>query len=359
MFVLPGWIISAPCASIWGQSVSAVGCRCHYLILPAHTCPALYPDRHVCPRLSPLHAVPVGCSPALHVLFVSCCWCSVSLQCCEGERSCRGCQGAYQVRVLQTPDVVFLRMGERLDDESLVRPCCLWLGQCCGKDVSSPGCKVRGYDTLCGSALWGCLFFSEDACTQPSTTRMALAITYKPLIRTCLCMGLPASYPTASFCCYIHTWHPSVLVLPSRRSASPRGDGCDSYPCVHTCSRQDASPSPPHSCAHSLVFSHPSTQLPMPCTHCTCVLALAMLWVGILGDPSQHLFPITPPTPPCTQEAAALPFPVPLAWAGAARLCVRLDFIEVWGEGCNLYFCLGCGSVRACPNHPSIMSMHA
>ena len=88
-------------------------------------------SRYVCPRLSPLHAVPVECSPALHVLFV-CCRGSFSLQCCEGERSSRGCQGAYQVRVmtphtppLETPDAVFLRMGHRAGS---IRPCVLVCG---------------------------------------------------------------------------------------------------------------------------------------------------------------------------------------------------------------------------------------
>ena len=90
-------------------------------------------SRYVCPRLSPQHAVPVGCSSALHVLFV-CCRGSFSLQCCEGERSSRGCQGTYQVRVmtphtppLQSPDAVFLRMGHRAGS---IRPCVLGVWVC-------------------------------------------------------------------------------------------------------------------------------------------------------------------------------------------------------------------------------------
>jgi hypothetical protein len=78
---------------------------------------------------------------------------------------------------------------------------------------------------------------------------------------------------------------------------------------------------PKHSRAHSPMFSNPSTQIPVTCTHCTCVLALAMLWVGIRGHPSQHLFPITPPTPACTQEATALHFRAPFAFVGCVHVC--------------------------------------
>jgi hypothetical protein len=64
--VLPGRITSAPCASVWRQSVSAVGCRCHDLIPLTHARPL---SRHVCLWLSPLHGAPVRCSQALHVQF--------------------------------------------------------------------------------------------------------------------------------------------------------------------------------------------------------------------------------------------------------------------------------------------------
>ena len=129
-------------------------------------------------------------------------------------------------------------------------------------------------------------------------------------------------------------------ITPKCKKKSPLGNRCDSY--AHTCSRQDASPSPPntpvltYSCFHTQAPSSPCLALTARvCSFSRCCL------LGIRDFssevPTQHLPypPLNPSVHPCTHEATTLPC-VSLGVGGRTYvfMCEGTSWLCCcWGDG--------------------------